>query len=126
MEHEKTNILDVIFMFGCVVLFGGLAVAAWVKGESVGGLVTTVLALLMLFALYGDLKNGVRAPTRYEWFKTWMNVRPFVVLVGGLGLMGLGAVVVLPLTQAWPQPMKAAIVLLPVLIWAGAIIYTIW
>ncbi len=126
MENEKTNILDVIFMFCCVILFGGLAVAAWVKGVTVGGLVTTVLALLMLFALYGDLKNGVRAPTPYEWFKTWMTVRPFVILVAGLGLMWLGAVTVLPLTQNLPESIKLLIVLVPLLVWVVMVGYTLW
>ncbi len=126
MENNKTSILEILFMFGVFVLFAALAVVGWTKAQTGPALIGSAVALLCLWILISDLRKGVRAPTHYEWFKAWMNMRPVIIGFGGIGLMVLAAQFVFPVTKEWPEPIKVVLVLTPVLVWAGAVFYSMW
>ena len=121
----EPNILDVIFMIAGLLLFGGFAIVGMVRGQIVQAVVTSVLALLTLIALISALNEGVRRPTAYEIFRAWMTLRPVIIGVVGLGLLAFAVQYVFPATLSWPQAAKVTLVLVPLLIWAGLIIYTI-
>ncbi len=65
MRDDRANILDVIVEAGLTVLFVTLAGMSWLKGMiSAGGVVCTVLGLLFAAITIGDLRKGLRPPTR--------------------------------------------------------------
>ncbi|MFN8527510.1 MAG: hypothetical protein U0670_02750 [Anaerolineae bacterium] len=98
-DGGKVNYLEVL-LWAVLTLGGALVgIAALSRGDGTVVLVTGVLTLLFGWMLVGDLRRGVRAPTRWEWFKAWMVLRPLVVLTVGLGVLA----VTMSLTQDFAQ-----------------------
>lgn len=126
MPKDKTNVLDILLMCFMLLLFGGLATAGWLTGSLPQALITTGIALLILYALVGALRKGVRPPDPYERFKAWMSLRPLLIGVAGIGLLLIATQTIFPATRDAPQEAKAGLLIIPVLIWVVAIFYTIW
>ena len=122
MNQSKSSILDVITAGLLSLLFGGFAVANFLTGQIIGGVLLMLLALLCAWSFISDLQRGVRAPTDWEWFKLWMLARPVLVVAAGIGLLLLvlnsGA---LPRSNLGGGLMAAA-----GLLWAGLVFHLIW
>jgi len=123
MENDKSNILDVLAMMGTIILFTGVSAAALSGGDLFGTLLLGGLALLITWLLMRDLRKGVRPPNRWEWFRTWMTVRP--VVIGAIGVAVLFAILAYGREEMPNPPDEVGIMLTGgVLVWALLILYT--
>lgn len=121
-DRDKTSILDVLAMMLLIVFFAGISTFSLVNGGLMPGLLFGALALLVTWLLIRDLRWGVRAPNRWEWFKAWMNVQP--VIIGGVGMALLAAVVTYgppKLTEEMKIGLTGGI-----LVWVIVLAITIW
>jgi hypothetical protein len=123
-KREKSSILDVLLMMLLIVLFTGVFVAGLLGGMNIGSLLLGALALFLTWALMKDLRHGVRSPTRWEWFKAWMIMRPVIIAAIGLALLML---LVTTNRSAFVTDSNTFGMLMValVLIWCGLIFYTI-
>jgi hypothetical protein len=123
MNSEKVNVLDIVLFIILIALFGVPALMTLLAGEVLGSLFLGGITLICGWLMVEDLRKGVRAPTRYEWFKAWMTVRPVVVCV-----VGIGAILAIVSPPMNPLEREAAVplLLLVVLIWVAALIFTLW
>lgn len=126
MNSNKINIFDLIPMAVGLIVFGGLSVTGWMRGAILQALFTSALTVLVVVALVGMFRQGFRSPTRYERFRAWMIARPVLIGLIGAGLAVLAIKFVFPVTEHWPDGVKAVFVLVPALSWAGSVFYTLW
>jgi hypothetical protein len=108
-----------------LLLFGGLAVTGWITGAIIQALITSFFTVLIGAVLVAMFRQGFRAPTHYERFKALMTVRPVIIGLVGAGLGVLALKYVFPVTESWPDGVKATLVLVPTVLWAGAVFYTL-
>jgi hypothetical protein len=125
MHSNKNNILDLVPMVAGLLLFGGLAVTGWLTGAILQALIASAFTVLIGAVLVGMFRQGFRAPTRYERFKAVMTMRPVIIGLVGAGLGVLAIKYVFPMTEGWPDGVKAIFVLVPTALWAGAVFYTL-
>ena len=125
MENDKSNILDVLAMMLLIVFFAGISTFSLVNGGLMPGLLFGALALLVTWLLIRDLRWGVRPPNRWEWFRTWMTVRP--VVIGVIGAAVLFAILAYGREDMPNPPDEVGIMLTGgALVWALLIFYTIF
>jgi uncharacterized membrane protein HdeD (DUF308 family) len=124
-HNERVNIVSVIAETIMTILFGGIAFVAPVSGSLLGALFLGSLTALCGWALWEDLKKGVRKPNTWERFSAWMFIRP--ILVGVAGFLAFNAVMQLvpPLTDE-NRGMGVLILLLGLGLWIAALVYTLW
>lgn len=124
-SKERVSILGVIAEILMTILFGGIALVALVSGSLLAALFLGGLAALCGWALWGDLKAGVRKPNAWERFSAWMLIRP--ILVGGVGFMVFAGVmrVAPPLTDE-NRGIGVLLLLLGMGVWIAALVYTLW
>jgi hypothetical protein len=121
-DRDKASILDVLVMLLMAVYFTGMTTLMLLSGGLIPGLALGALALLATWSLIKNLRYGVRLPTRWEWFKAWMSVRP--ALIGAAGLAFFMALV----TYGPPkltEEMKIALTG-SILVWGIMLAITIW
>src|SRR5687768_14472236 len=79
MESEKRS--NYIQVFGYTFITIAFAIGAFFA-FSVSNIPFAILCVLLsalgVYRVFTDLKNGLRAPNRYEWFKYWMTLRPIL------------------------------------------------
>ena len=122
MNSSKSCILDVIAAGLLTLLFGGFAVANFVTGQVIGGILIALLAILCAWSCMSDLQKGVRAPTDWEWFRLWMLARPVLAVGLGIGLLFL----VLNGGELPRSKLGGALLAVAGLLWAGLVFYVIW
>jgi sugar phosphate permease len=123
MPTEKVNVLDIVLFVILIIMFGASALVGVQAGEVLGSLFLGGLAGLCAWLMARDLRKGVRAPTRYEWFKAWMILRP--LLIGAIGLLVITAVI--SDKANWTRRETIVPLLLVfVVVWGAAVAFALW
>jgi hypothetical protein len=91
MMKKQATYIDFLFYLMMLLMFVYGAYSAFSRGDyPIAGFVS-LLSLLWVYRLWDILQNGLRAPTRFEWFKSWMNLLPVLVGLLGIGIIYLFA-----------------------------------
>jgi hypothetical protein len=124
-DRDKASILDVLAMLVIIVFFAGSSAAGLTSSVNIGSLLLGGLALLITWFLIKDLRRGVRPPTRWEWFKAWMIVRP--VLIGAAGFAFFMSFLNYDRSTFLMDNDTFGMIMVGIaLIWGVLIFYTIW
>jgi len=125
---RRISILNLIGLLLMILIFGFAALLNMTAGRWLVGVLSVGITVFLTLALASDCRHGIRGATAWEWFKTWMCVRP---PLAGL----LGVAVIFALAQSLPTspfPLHSGdnlyvggIVLLTVM-WAALVFYLIW
>ena len=124
MDRDKTNILDVLATLLLIIVCTGIS-ASLFRNDWCGGLLFSVFALFLIWTFIVQVRKGVRPPTRWEWFKAWMTVRPIVIGAIGAAVL-LGILVYGRDIIGKPSDVVEIVLTGGALIWAFVIMYTVW
>lgn len=126
-KREKSSILDVLALMLIIVFLTYVSVASLINGLNIPFLLLGAVDIFLIRALLIDLWVGVRAPTRWEWFKAWMIIRPIaVVLIGVSIIMALVMTYRSAFTTDSDNNVLGMSVAAIALVWLGVVYYTIW
>ena len=124
-DRDKASILDVLLMMLLIVFFTGMATFSLLGGGLFPALLLGSLGLLITWLLIRDLRYGVRPPTRWEWFKAWMNVRP--ILIGAIGFAFFMSLLSIDRDTITVSNDTFGIVITGItLVWGGLLFYSMW
>jgi hypothetical protein len=85
--NEKSNYIAFLGFIAITIFFAAGAYLSFTRGNLPFAGLAALLSLLGIYRIGMGLKNGLRAPNRFEWFKYWMFMRPVL-----FGLIGLGGI----------------------------------
>jgi hypothetical protein len=121
---EPVNVVEVIAFALITLFFASMIVLAVVTGQALLAVVGGLLVALGGYQLAQFWQRGIRPPTRFERFRLWMSIRPFL-------LVSIGIPLLIGLSQRISQiglDRNAASILFLVIIggWILLMIYVFW